>query len=124
MANKKFDKNTLKRLFFDYILKYYKFKFIIVIVLVILTALASVASSLFIENLIDDYITPLLASDNPVFTPLLKAISVMGVIYIIGVVSNYVYQRMMSRIAQRNFKSYSWWNVWKNAKIANKILWY
>ena len=107
MANKKFDKNTLKRLFFDYILKYYKFKFIIVIVLVILTALASVASSLFIENLIDDYITPLLASDNPVFTPLLKAISVMGVIYIIGVVSNYVYQRMMSRIAQRNFKSYS-----------------
>ena len=107
MASKKIDKNTLKRLFFDYILKYYKFRFFIVIVLVILTALASVASSLFIENLIDDYITPLLSSNNPIFTPLLKALGVMGVIYITGVVSNYVYQRMMARIAQRNFKSHS-----------------
>ena len=107
MASKKIDKNTLKRLFFDYILKYYKFRFFIVIILVILTALAGVASSLFIENLIDDYITPLLASNNPVFAPLLRALGVMGCIYIVGVVSNYVYQRMMSRIAQRNFKSHS-----------------
>ena len=107
MANKKFDKNTLKRLFFDYILKYYKFRFFFVIVLVVVTALASVASSLFIENLIDDYISPMLAESNPVFTPLLKALSVMGLIYIIGVVSNYVYQRMVSRIAQRDFKSYT-----------------
>ncbi len=107
MASKKFDKNTLKRLFFGYILKYYKFKFFFVIVLVILTALASVASSLFIENLIDDYISPMLASSHPVFTPLLKALSVMAIIYAIGVVSNYVYQRMMSRIAQRNIKNNS-----------------
>lgn len=107
MENKKFDKNTLKRLFFDYILKYYKFRFFFVMVLVVITALASVASSLFIENLIDDYITPLLKSETPIFTPLLKALSIMGCIYIIGVISNYVYQRMMSRIAQRNIKSYS-----------------
>ena len=119
MESKKFDKNTLKRLFFDYILKYYKFRFLFVMILVVVTALASVASSLFIENLIDDYITPLLQTENPVFTSLLKALSIMGVIYIIGVVSNYVYQRMMSRIAQRNFKSYSWWNVWENAKASN-----
>ena len=107
MAIKKFDKNTLKRLFFDYILKYYKFRFIIVIVLVIATALASVASSLFIENLIDDYISPMLKDSTPIFTPLLKALSVMAIIYMVGVVSNYIYQRMMSRIAQRNIESYS-----------------
>lgn len=107
MASKKIDKNTLKRLFFDYILKYYKIRFFIVIVLVIATALASVASSLFIENLIDDYITPLLNSKTPIFTPLFRALCIMGGIYIVGVVSNYVYQRMMSRIAQRSFKGYS-----------------
>ncbi len=107
MAIKKFDKNTLKRLFFDYILKYYKFRFIIVIILVIATALASVASSLFIENLIDDYISPMLKDSTPIFTPLLKALSVMAIIYMVGVVSNYIYQRMMSRIAQRNIESYS-----------------
>ena len=106
MESKKFDKNTLKRLFFDYILKYYKFRFLFVMILVIVTALASVASSLFIENLIDDYITPLLQTENPVFTSLLKALSIMGGIYIIGVVSNYVYQRMMSRIAQRNYEMF------------------
>ena len=107
MASKKFDKNTLKRLFVDYILKYYKFRFFIVIVLVIVTALASVASSLFIENLIDDYITPLLSSSIPVFTPLLRALEVMACIYLAGVIANYVYQKMMSRIAQRNFENYS-----------------
>lgn len=103
MANKKkLDKATLKRLFFDYIFKYFKFRFFIVIILVIVSALVGVASSLFIENLIDDYITPLLQTDNPVFTPLLKALGVMACIYLTGVIANYVYQRMMSRIAQRN----------------------
>lgn len=107
MASKKFDKNTLKRLFFDYIFKYYKFRFFIVIILVIITALVGVASSLFIENLIDDYITPLLQSEHPVFTPLLRALSIMACIYLTGVVSNYIYQRMMSKIAQRNIKNNS-----------------
>ena len=119
MASKKFDKNTIKRLFFDYILKYYKFRFFFVMILVVVTALASVASSLFIENLIDDYITPLLNTDNPVFLPLFKALSIMAVIYLIGVVSNYIYQRMMSRIAQRNLESHSWRDVWENAKTSN-----
>ena len=105
MANKKIDKNTLKRLFFDYIFKYYKFRFFFVIVLVIISSLVGVASSLFIERLIDDYITPMLGKTNPSFTPLLKALCIMACIYLTGVVANYVYQRMMSRIAQRNAKS-------------------
>lgn len=104
---KKIDTNTLKRLFKDYIFKYFKFRFFIVMILVIVSSLVSVASSLFIENLIDDYITPLLNSKSPNFTPLFRALSFMAVIYMVGVVSSYVYQRMMSRIAQRNFKSNS-----------------
>lgn len=105
MAKKKLDKNTLKRLFQNYIFKYYKFRFFLVMILVIISALSGVASSLFIEKLIDDYITPMLGESSPNFTPLLKALAVMACIYIIGVVSNYIYQRMMSRIAQRNVKS-------------------
>lgn len=104
MASKKIDKNTLKRLFKNYIFKYYKFRFFLVMVLVVVSALAGVASSLFIENLIDDYITPLLKTDNPVFTPLLKALAVMACIYLVGVVASYVYQRMMSKIAQGTLK--------------------
>ena len=105
MEKKKIDKNTLKRLFCDYILKYYKFRFFIVIILVIVTSLVGVASSLFIERLIDDYISPMLGESVPNFTPLIKAICVMICIYLTGVISSYVYQRMMSRIAQRNIES-------------------
>ena len=104
---KKMDKATLKRLFFDYLLKYYKFRFLIVIVLVVISSLVGVASSLFIERLIDDYITPMLGESVPDFMPLLKALSIMICIYLVGIVSSYVYQRMMSRIAQRNIKNNS-----------------
>ena len=102
MPNKKFDGSTLKRLFKNYVFKYYKFKFLIVVVLVIISALVGVASSLFIESLIDDYITPMLGEDVPNFTPLLKALGVMVCIYLTGIIANYIHQRMMSRIAQRN----------------------
>lgn len=107
MEKKKFDKSTLKRLFFDYIFKYYKFRFAIVIILVIISSLVGVASSLFIEKLIDDYITPMLGQNTPNFAPLVKALCIMVCIYLVGIVSSYVYQRMMSRIAQRNIKENS-----------------
>ena len=106
MTKQKIDKSTLKRLFFNYLLKYYKFRFFFVIILVVISSLVGVASSLFIERLIDDYITPMLGEANPSFIPLLKALCIMACIYLTGVISNYVYQRMMSRIAQRNIKSY------------------
>jgi ATP-binding cassette subfamily B protein len=101
----KFDKNTFKRLF-SYIFKYYKWRFFFVVFLVLVSALTGVASSLFIQRLIDDYITPMVGVKSPNFAPLLKALLIMIVIYLIGIIANYVYQRMMSRIAQRNLKSY------------------
>lgn len=42
--------------------------------------------------------------ENPVFTPLLKALGTMACIYAVGIISNYAYQRMMSRIAQGTLK--------------------
>ena len=107
MEKNKFDKTTLKRLFSDYVFKYYKFRFFIVLVLVVISALVGVASSLFIENLIDDYITPMLSQSNPNFVPLIKALSFMACVYMVGIVSNYVHQRMMARISQRNIKGNS-----------------
>lgn len=105
MEKKKLDKTTLKRLFSNYILKYYKFRFFIVLILVIISSLVGVASSLFIERLIDDYITPMLSQKVPNFMPLAKALIVMICIYVVGIISSYLYQRMMSRIAQRNIKN-------------------
>ena len=67
---KKFDKKTLIRLL-EYIFKEYKIRFIIVIILDIISALTAVVSSLFIEKLIDNYITPMLTEKTPNFEPLL-----------------------------------------------------
>lgn len=101
---KKFDTKTMKRLL-DYVFREYKLRFCIVMVLVIISSLTSVASSLFIESLIDDYITPMLAEQNPVFLPLLKALTVMACIYVVGIISIYFYNRIMSTISQGTLKT-------------------
>ncbi|WP_242911678.1 ABC transporter ATP-binding protein [Eubacterium aggregans] len=82
----------------------YKWRFSVVLVLIILSALASVAGSLFIGNVIDDYITPMLTQAVPNFAPLLRAIGVMAGIYLIGVLSTLFYNRVMVTIAQNILK--------------------
>lgn len=67
MKNKKLDKKTVSRLM-GYIFKTYKLQFLIVMILVILSSLTNVASSLFLQRLIDDYISPMLLEENPIFT--------------------------------------------------------
>lgn len=93
------DKETIKRLL-GYIFKNYKGRFFLVLVCIIVSSLAGVASSLFLQALIDDYITPLIGQENPVFTELLKLIAVMGVIYLFGIVSTFAYNRTMVTISQ------------------------
>ena len=99
----KLDARTLKRLL-SY-LRPYRGKFIAVLFCILLTALTSVASSLFLQVLIDDYIAPLLLEASPVFTGLLKIILLMAGIYLIGVVSSLLYNRLMAVISQGILKT-------------------
>jgi len=92
-------KGTLKRLI-SYIIKKYKFSFILVIICIILSSVAGIAGSLFLQVLIDDYITPLLSETNPVFKGLLNAIGVMCIIYVIGLITGYLYNKIMATISQ------------------------
>lgn len=71
---------------------------------ILLSAVASAASSLFLQSLIDDYIVPLLGSSVPVFHNLLKALIVIGSIYLIGIISTLFYNRVMVTIAQGTLK--------------------
>lgn len=90
--------NVVKRLL-SYIGQY-KLRFAFVLICILVSALTSVASSLYLETLIDDYITPLLLEAAPVFTPLLRSILFMGCIYLAGVVATLLYNRLMVVIAQ------------------------
>lgn len=89
---------TLRRLL-SY-MKDYKGQLIFVVVCILLSAIASAASALFLQSLIDDYIAPLLTSSAPVFTQLLNVLVVIGVIYLIGVLATLFYNRVMVTIAQ------------------------
>jgi ATP-binding cassette, subfamily B, multidrug efflux pump len=103
MRKSKNPMKTLKRLL-DYVFKEYKFKFILVMFLILISSLATVASTLFLKTLIDDYITPVLGQSNPNFMPLLKILGFMAVIYYTGTLSTYIYNRMMVFIAQGSLK--------------------
>ena len=97
------NKDTAKRLL-SYIGAYKK-TLVVVFICIILSALASVASAMFIEILIDDYITPILAMDHPVYTGLIKALFMVGIIYLIGVFSTWFYNYLMVGIAQGTLKT-------------------
>lgn len=94
---------TLKRLL-AFVFKEYKFLFFIVFVTIIISSVANVIGTLFLRNLIDDYITPLLNKSSADFGPLLKMITTMALIYYIGVLSTYVYSRVMVTISQGSLK--------------------
>ena len=94
---------TLKRIF-AIIVKGYPIQCVLVIIGIVVGVLANVYGSLFLQSLIDDYITPLVGSSAPDFTPLMKALATMAVIYLVGVVSNYMYNRLMIYISEGSLK--------------------
>ena len=100
MQNKKENKSkTIKRLL-KYVTKGYKFQLIVVLISIIISALVGVLGVQFIKYLIDDFITPLLGSKSPDFMALLNVIMIMGVIYLVGVICTYTYNRLMVNISQ------------------------
>lgn len=90
---------TLKRVL-AYVIKNYKWRFIAVFVLILIAALCMVRFSLFMQTLIDSYVTPLLAAKNPDFSGLAHAIFQLIIIGIIGVASTYTYNRLMVYVGQ------------------------
>ena len=90
---------TIRQLL-SYIVGRYRKRFIAVVFFIFLSAVASVASSLFIQTLIDNYITPLVGQPHPVFTPLIRALVMMGCIYLTGMACSLAYNLTMVKISQ------------------------
>ena len=92
-------KHTAGRLL-GYVFRGYKLRFFVVTICILVSAIVTVVGSLFIQKLIDDFITPLSQSPNPDFSGLLKAVGIMAIIYASGVLSTFLYNRMMVSISQ------------------------
>ncbi len=88
----------------SYVFRKYKIHFMTVVVLIFVGVIANVQGTLFMQKLIDDYITPFLLSDTPNFTPLAQAIGRVAIFYAVGVLSVYLYNRIMVYVTQGTLK--------------------
>ena len=82
------------------ILKDYGLQMLIVLICVIAAAFADAYGMLFIQKLLDNYITPLLHSEQRDFSPLLAALQHITLIYLISVVATYIYSILMVYVGQ------------------------
>ena len=90
---------TAKRLL-GYVVSTYKIQFIIVLICILMSSVASISVSLSLKFLLDDFIIPLIGQKNPDYTELYTALTVLGTIFLLGVISTFIYSRMMVVIGQ------------------------
>ncbi|WP_348664391.1 ABC transporter ATP-binding protein [Dubosiella newyorkensis] len=80
-------------------IKHYKFQCLIVLLLIFVSAFCNTYGSVFLQTLIDDYITPLTQSADPNYGGLAKAILFLASIYALGILSTYIWNRVMINIS-------------------------
>ena len=97
---KKVKKSKIVFRLLKYLFTTYKLQFFIVLVAIIVSAIASVLGIQFIQQLIDNYIVPLIGKQNPDFSSLIQAIIRMAGIYAVGIIATYIYNRLMINISQ------------------------
>ena len=81
-------------------LHYYKIPFIIVVVCILITAIATVIGATFPQTLVDDYITPMLQNGSDDFSGLAKDLFQLACIMAVGVITAFSYNRIMVNVSQ------------------------
>ena len=102
--NKKNMGAALKRLI-AYILRRYKWQCLLVALCILVSTVANIGGTLFMRNLIDDYILPFVNQVKPDLTPLLRALFVMAAVYCIGVFCTWAYNFIMIYVSQGMLKT-------------------
>lgn len=94
---------VMKRLF-AYLFRRYPLHFILVFVCIVISVLANVRGTLFMQTLIDDFIEPMVATGSTDFGPLLSAIGQVAIFYVIGIASAFSYNILMVFVTQGTMK--------------------
>ena len=98
-ATAKDKRGTLLRLL-RYVLKNYKFSFVIVAACILITSVTTLVSTLFTRTLIDDYILPLTQAANPDYAPLARTLITLAAVLLFGSLCSYAYNRIMINVSQ------------------------
>ena len=83
-----------------YMLHYYSLPFILVVLFILLSAVATVLAATFPQTLVDDYITPMVQSGSRDFSGLKSAILQLAALMALGTVSAFAYNRIMVNVSQ------------------------
>lgn len=83
-----------------YMLHYYKYPFLLVIVCILITAIATVVGATFPQTLVDDYITPMLQNGSDDFSGLAADLFRLACVMGIGVIAAFAYNRIMVNVSQ------------------------
>ena len=99
-------KNPMKALgrLIRYILKEYKLACITVVVSILISALAILSISMFMQKLIDVYIEPMMKQSSPDYGPLTHRMLGLGLILVLGIICAYAYNRIMVNVTQGTMK--------------------
>ena len=90
---------TAKRLL-RYVTSTYKVQFILVLICILISSVASISVSLSLRFLLDDFIIPLIGKKNPDYSELYMALTVLACIFMAGVLASFLYTRLMVVIGQ------------------------
>ena len=91
-------KQTFARLF-SY-MKPYRGRMVAMVLCIILTTLAQVASNGSLSILIEEYIKPMLGQNVPDYAPLIRFLFMMAGIYLVGLLSSFLQQWIMVPVGQ------------------------
>ena len=81
-------------------LHYYKIPFIIVVVCILITAIATVIGATFPQTLVDDYITPMLQNGSDDFSGLARDLFQLACVMGVCVITAFSYNRIMVNVSQ------------------------
>ena len=89
---------TTKRTF-SYIGIHYKWRFVLFVFFTLLSSLAGVVSSYLFTPILNDCIVPYIGVTNPDLTNLIRMLTLLAVVYIVGVTSSYTFNKLISIIS-------------------------
>ena len=94
-------RSTISRLLSEMTGKY-RLRLVFVFIFIIISTFVNISGSFFIRTLIDDYIPQIMATNGntPDYTPLLRLVWLMALVYSLGVIATFLYNRMMVSIGQ------------------------
>ena len=83
-----------------YMMRGYPWQFALVVACIVVSALCMLQMTLFLQDLVDVYILPIIGAENPDFGPLAAKLASLAIVAAVGTVAAYAYNRLMVTISQ------------------------